>query len=111
LYTWEIKISNRDVDMVDAVATLCMLEKEFPLTFMDIMSHLMIHLVEELYMWTNSLPLNVSNGEIHENFEGICENICMTRSEYSRRVCNVRDFRILYRVLAAISRNVLLSLG
>ncbi len=28
--------------------TLCMLEKEFPPSFFDIMSHLLVHLVEEV---------------------------------------------------------------
>jgi len=46
----EITIADREVDMKDAADALCLLEKEFPPTFMDIMSHLMIHLVEELYI-------------------------------------------------------------
>jgi hypothetical protein len=46
----EIKIADRDADMEDAAEALCLLEKVFPPTFMDIMSHLMIHLVEELYI-------------------------------------------------------------
>jgi hypothetical protein len=45
----EIRVEDRDEDMTD-VATLCLLEKSFPPTFMDVMSHLMIHLVEELYI-------------------------------------------------------------
>jgi hypothetical protein len=46
----EIKIASRDVDLADAAEVLCFLEKVFPPTFMDAMSHLMIHLVEELYI-------------------------------------------------------------
>jgi hypothetical protein len=46
----EIKIAERDSDIIDAAEALCLLEKAFPQTFMDIMSHLMIHLVEELYI-------------------------------------------------------------
>jgi hypothetical protein len=46
----EIKIAERDSDIIDAAEALCLLEKAFPPTFMDIMSHLMIHLVEELYI-------------------------------------------------------------
>jgi hypothetical protein len=34
----------------DATEALCMLEKEFPPTFLDIMTHLMVHLVEELFI-------------------------------------------------------------
>jgi hypothetical protein len=34
----------------DAVIALCMLEKEFPLGFFDIMTHLLVHLVEEIFL-------------------------------------------------------------
>jgi len=46
----EITIADRDANMKDATDALCMLKKEFLPTFIDIMSHLMIHLVEELYI-------------------------------------------------------------
>jgi hypothetical protein len=46
----EIRIADREQDMADAAESLCLLEKSFPPTFMDVMSHLMIHLVEELYI-------------------------------------------------------------
>jgi hypothetical protein len=47
----EIKSVDHDSDMDDAAEALCLLEKSFPPTFMDhVMSHLMIYLVEELYM-------------------------------------------------------------
>jgi hypothetical protein len=46
----EIKIVDRDQDMTNAAESLCLLEKSFPPTFMDVMSHLIIHLVEELYI-------------------------------------------------------------
>ena len=46
----EIKIDERDSNLTDAAEALCLLEKAFPPTFMDVMSHLIIHLVEELYI-------------------------------------------------------------
>jgi hypothetical protein len=46
----EIRIEDWDLDMIEAAEALCLLEKSFPPTFMDVMSHLMIHLVEELYI-------------------------------------------------------------
>jgi hypothetical protein len=46
LFAREIKIADRDADMQEATKVLCLLEKTFPPTFMDIMSHRMIHLVE-----------------------------------------------------------------
>jgi hypothetical protein len=46
----EIRKADRDADLNDAAEALCLLEKVFPPTFMDIMSHLMVHLVEELYI-------------------------------------------------------------
>jgi hypothetical protein len=45
-----VYIADRESDMTNAAEVLCLLEKVFPTTFMDIMSHLMIHLVEELYI-------------------------------------------------------------
>jgi hypothetical protein len=50
LYAKEIKIEDRERDMTDVAESLYLLEKAFPPTFMDVMSHLMIHLVEELYI-------------------------------------------------------------
>jgi hypothetical protein len=46
----EISLADREYDMENAAEALCLLEKVFPPTFMDVMSHLMIHLVEELYV-------------------------------------------------------------
>jgi hypothetical protein len=46
----EIFIVEREFDMTNVAKALCLLEKVFLPTFMDIMSHLMIHLVEELYV-------------------------------------------------------------
>ena len=45
LYAREIKIIDCDADIIDAAKALCLMEKVFPPTFMDVMSHLMIHLV------------------------------------------------------------------
>jgi len=70
----EIKIAERDVDMKDAVDALCLLEKEFPPTFMDIMSHLMIHLVEELYVC----------GPVHCRWMYPIERYMKTLKEYVR---------------------------
>jgi hypothetical protein len=51
LCAWEIKIANRDSDLTDAAEALSLIEKAFQPTFMDVMSHLLIHLVEELYIY------------------------------------------------------------
>jgi hypothetical protein len=32
----------------DTAITLCMLEKEFPQAFFDVMTHFLVHLIEEL---------------------------------------------------------------
>jgi hypothetical protein len=50
----EIKKVDMDEDLNDAVDALYLLEKVFPPTFMDVMSHLVIHLVEELYICRNT---------------------------------------------------------
>lgn len=34
----------------EAVLTLCLIEKEFPPSFFDVMTHLVVHLVDELYL-------------------------------------------------------------
>lgn len=36
--------------MTNSVETMCMMEKEMPSSFFDIMSHLQNHLVEELFL-------------------------------------------------------------
>jgi hypothetical protein len=46
----KINLSNKAMYIDDAVVALSMLEKEFPPTFHDIMMHLLIHLVEELFI-------------------------------------------------------------
>jgi len=72
LCTKEIKIADRDMDMKDAADALCLLEKEFPPTFMDIMSHLIIHLVEELY----------TCGPVHSRWMYLIERYMKTLKEY-----------------------------
>jgi hypothetical protein len=47
----KIRKSDKEADIAGAGEALCLLEKVFLPTFMDIMSHLMIHLVEELYIY------------------------------------------------------------
>jgi hypothetical protein len=42
--TWEAQLID------DAVIALCMLGKEFPLEFFNIITHLVIHLAEELFI-------------------------------------------------------------
>ena len=46
----KIQKSDWEADISDAGEALCLLEKVFPPTFMHLMSNLMIHLVEELYI-------------------------------------------------------------
>jgi hypothetical protein len=45
-----VNISEREALFQETVETLCLLEKEMPPSFFDIMVHLTIHLVEELYI-------------------------------------------------------------
>jgi hypothetical protein len=70
----EIRKSERDVDLTDAAEALCLLEKSFPPTFMDVMSHLMIHLVEELYIC----------GPVHCRWMYPIERYLKTLKEYVR---------------------------
>jgi hypothetical protein len=42
--TWKAQLID------DAVIALCMLEKEFPLGFFNIITHLVIHLANELFI-------------------------------------------------------------
>jgi hypothetical protein len=46
----EIRIVDLHANIIDAVEALCLLEKVFPPSFMDVMFHLIIHLVQELYI-------------------------------------------------------------
>jgi hypothetical protein len=45
-----IYTNQKEELMNDAVIALCMLEKEFPQGFFDVMTHLVVHLVEELFL-------------------------------------------------------------
>jgi hypothetical protein len=46
----KINLKDKATYIEDAVVALSMLEREFPPTFQDIMMHLLIHLVEELFI-------------------------------------------------------------
>ena len=45
----EVRLAEEDAMMHDVVMAICVLEKEFPPTFLDIMTHLPVHLVEKLF--------------------------------------------------------------
>jgi hypothetical protein len=58
----------------DAVIALCMLEKEFPLGFFNIMTYLMVHLVEELFIC----------GPVHMRWMYLMERYMKFLKEYVR---------------------------
>jgi hypothetical protein len=70
----EIRKSDRDIDVHNAAEALCLLEKVCPPTFMDVMSHLMIHLVEELYIC----------GPVHSRWMYLVERYLKTLKDYVR---------------------------
>ena len=45
----EVRREDKERTMVDVVMATCILEKEFPPTFMNVMTHLPVHLVEQLF--------------------------------------------------------------
>ena len=45
----EVKRGDKEGTMLDVVMATCVMEKEFPPTFMNVMTHLPVHLVEQLY--------------------------------------------------------------
>ena len=45
-----VDVETREALFLECAETLCLLEKEFPPSFFDIMVHLTIHLVEELFI-------------------------------------------------------------
>ena len=45
----EVREGDAQIMMLDVVMATCVLEKEFPPTFMNIMTHLPVHLVEKLF--------------------------------------------------------------
>lgn len=45
----EVRLAEKDDMMRDVIMATCVLEKEFPTTFLDIMTHLPVHLVEQLF--------------------------------------------------------------
>jgi hypothetical protein len=47
----KVVYTNQEAELHnDAVIALCMLEKEFPLGFFDFMTHLLLHLAEEIFL-------------------------------------------------------------
>ena len=46
----EIKQSDRDDLMLNVIMATCLIEKEFPTMFLNIMTHLPVHLVEQLFL-------------------------------------------------------------
>ena len=46
----EIKESDEDEVMENVIMATCLLEKEFLTTFLNIMTHLPVHLVEQLFL-------------------------------------------------------------
>ena len=46
----DIKESDEDEVMENVIMATCLLEKEFPTTFLNIMTHLPVHLVEQLFL-------------------------------------------------------------
>ena len=46
----EVRVDDRDDMMRDVVMATCVLEKEFPPSFLNIMSHLPVHLVQQLFL-------------------------------------------------------------
>lgn len=45
----EVRAADKDDIMRDVVMATCLIEKEFPPTFLNIMTHLPVHLVEQLF--------------------------------------------------------------
>jgi hypothetical protein len=45
----EVKRNDKEGTMLDVVMATCVMEKEFPPTFINVMTHLPVHLVEQLY--------------------------------------------------------------
>ena len=63
-----VNMSKEQEYIEDANETLCMIEREFPLGSMVIMTHLSCASHGgALYMRPSSKPLDVSNGAIHED--------------------------------------------
>jgi hypothetical protein len=46
----EIREADKDDVMDDVIMAICLLEKEFPTTFLNIMTHLPVHLVQQLFV-------------------------------------------------------------
>jgi hypothetical protein len=73
--TWEAQLID------DAVIALCMLEKEFPLEFFNFMTHLIIHLAEELFIC----------GPIHTKWMYSMERYMKSLKDYVRTKAQLED--------------------
>lgn len=79
-----VNISEREALYQETVETLCLLEKEMPPSFFDIMVHLTIHFGGgTLYMRPRSREMDVPLRKVLQGAERICEELGKTRRVYS----------------------------
>jgi hypothetical protein len=97
-----INLTDKATYIEDATIALSMLEKEFPPSFHDIMTHLLIHLVEELFIC----------GPIHSRWMYPMERYMKTLKDFVRTFARpegsmakryaMEDTLALYKVLDTI---------
>lgn len=111
------KLCNKVVDpnaianLKDDVAmTMVLLEQQFLLSFFDIMTHLLIHLVEELKIcglvhtcWIYLV--------LHEDIKGVCVKQSKAQGEYVRRICSKRGIRFLHWIFARLYNHKVKGMG
>jgi hypothetical protein len=82
----------------DVAITLVLLEDEFPPSFFDVMTHLLVHLVEKLELCGSMCTwVNVPCSMISKNFERYVRNRAkFPEGKYGRRVCFRGDAKVLH---------------
>ena len=70
----EVRLEDKDDMMRNVVMAMCEFEKEFPTTFQNIMSHLPVHLVEQLFRC----------GPVHCRWMYLIEQYMKTLKDYVR---------------------------
>ena len=78
----------------DTAIALCLLQKEFPPSFFDPMTHLLVHFGRGVrHVWSRSLSMDVPYGTVYEGIKGFCKKQgADLREEWRRDMCSKKHW-------------------
>jgi len=100
----EIRHSEQDDMMHNVIMATCGLEKEFPSMFLNVMTHLLVHLVQQLFIcgpvhcrWMYPIERYMKTLKDY-----ICTYVRTSRGKHSWRVSHGRHLGVLHGIHEAI---------